>query len=125
MADKGDDLTDEVYQAVIMQAEGRTAEAETAFRAVLEKSPAHPDALHFLGLLQYQKGNADEAVTLIDEAIAADGDSPIYAVNLGKVLVDLERLGEAEEAFRRALRLQPDEAELHFLLGETLRPRRK
>ncbi len=41
-------------------------------------------------------------------------------IRLGKLLVRLNRLEEAENAFREAIRLKPDLASAHFFLGVTL-----
>ncbi|MGH6660021.1 MAG: tetratricopeptide repeat protein, partial [Rhodospirillales bacterium] len=124
MADKNG-LKDAIYQAVIMQAEGKAAESEAALRRVLAEAPNEPDALHFLGLAEYRKGRNNEAVRLIRRAVAVDRDNPLYLESLGKILMAQGRLPEAEAAFRGALRLSPKRADLHFQLAETLRPRGK
>ncbi|MGZ9189955.1 MAG: tetratricopeptide repeat protein, partial [Nitrospira sp.] len=39
---------------------GRLDEAERAYRLLLDRAPAQPDALHGLGLLTYRRGNAKD-----------------------------------------------------------------
>jgi Flp pilus assembly protein TadD len=45
--------------------------------------------------------------------------------NLGIPLEELGRLAEAEQAFRRALELQPDDPDLYTSLGESLQARNR
>ncbi len=57
------------------------------------------------------------------EAPKTDGQREAAATDqmrLGKLLVRLNRLEEAEAAFREAIRLKPDLASAHFFLGVTL-----
>jgi len=122
MADRKS-IKDAIYQAVVMQAEGKAAESEAALRRVLAEAPDQADALHFLGLAEYRKGRTEEATKLISEAITIDGTNPLYPVSLGKILFAGGRLEDAEKAFRRAVWLTPKAADLHFQLAETMRPR--
>jgi tetratricopeptide (TPR) repeat protein len=45
------------------------AEAETVYRNILSENPTHPDALHLLGLIFYQRGDAEAAVPYIEKAL--------------------------------------------------------
>ena len=47
---------------------GRLGEAETLYRSILEGEPGHAQALHGLGVLALQTGNADAAKDLITRA---------------------------------------------------------
>lgn len=120
MVDKAKHLKDIIYRAVALQAEGKAAEAEAIFRRVLEEIPDHADALHFLGLLEYQKGRVDEAAALIARAADQDDRNPLYAANLGRILAGVWRQREAVDALRRAIALNPDATDLQFQLGECL-----
>ncbi|HYD69942.1 tetratricopeptide repeat protein [Azospirillum sp.] len=82
---------------------GRTAEAERIYREILERAPRQPDALHLLGVLALQGGRPDEAARLIGEAVAADGETPLFHANLGHALHAGGRHGEAALSFARAL----------------------
>src|SRR5207237_4716707 len=44
-------------QAVTTHQEGRLGEAEPLYREVLALAPGQPDAMHFLGVLESQRGN--------------------------------------------------------------------
>ncbi len=91
--------------------------AEALYGRVLEAAPGHPDALHFLGLLRFQRGRAEEAVALLLQAIAQAPDFPDVHGNLGNLYTALGRLAEAEVSYRRAIALDPQRADFHNNLG--------
>ena len=47
---------------------GRLETAEDLYRRVLDKVPGHPDALRLLGLVRFRRGDAAEAVELLEES---------------------------------------------------------
>ncbi len=86
---------------------GRLQEAEQAYREVLSAEPAHPDALHLLGVLAHQVGRNDVAEEYIAQAIAKTPRRPDFHNNLGLVLNQRGRPAEAGAALTTALRLNP------------------
>jgi cytochrome c-type biogenesis protein CcmH len=60
------------------------------------------------------------AVDGLRQKLARDPDHPRGWILLGRSLATLGRYGEAEEAYRRAIRLDPKEPGLHAELGEVL-----
>jgi predicted TPR repeat methyltransferase len=96
-------------------------EAETIYRRILTYLPKHPDVLHFLGLLQYQRGRPEEAVRLISEAIRIAPDYVDAHNNLGNIFREQERLNDAETCYRRTIELNPQNAGAHNNLGTVLR----
>ncbi|MBF0334525.1 MAG: tetratricopeptide repeat protein [Alphaproteobacteria bacterium] len=99
---------------------GRIGEAESGYRAILDRFSDDVDALNLLGVVLRQRGRAAEAVDLI--ARAADIAPGLAEVqnNLGNVLLDVGRLDDAATAYRRALAIQPEMAETHVNLGNTM-----
>ncbi len=95
--------------------------AELIYRRVLDVLPEHPDALHFLGILLYQRGRNGEAIEYIEKSIALDPSMPDRHNNLGNVLLELERHEEAADAYRRAIALKPEHADAYNNLGALLR----
>lgn len=114
---------DILAQAVQHHQAGRTAEAETLYRRVLQARPDHPDALHLLGLIEHGRGHADQAAELVGRAAALDPDHPVKICNLGLIRRTQDRLDEAAAAFHRAATLKPDLLEAYFHLGALLRHR--
>lgn len=97
--------------------DGDLAAAEAAYRRVLADDPDQPDALHYLGVLTWQRGDAGGALELVTRARRRAPQDAALASNLGLVLRSLERDEEAERAFREAVTLRPDHAEAWYNLG--------
>lgn len=98
---------------------GNLAGAEALYRQILVHSPAHPEALHLLGLVAHQRGDDASAIELIRQAIAA-GASAAMCSNLGHILQAHNLVWEAIECFRQAVEMQPDFAEALHNLGVSL-----
>jgi predicted TPR repeat methyltransferase len=82
--------------------EGRLNEAESGYRSVLRIRPEDPDALHFLGMLHFQRGERDEAIKLVRRSLTSLGTNPHAWNNLGNMLIACDRLEEAVEAYEKA-----------------------
>ena len=61
---------------------GRLAEAGQVYRQVLAVAPDHPEALHMMGVLYLQIGQAGQAVAWIERAIGAS-DAAAHAMEAG------------------------------------------
>lgn len=110
-------IQDALLHANQLQRKLQLDAAETLYRRILEAAPGHPDALHFLGLLRFQRGRPDEAVTLISQAIVQAPDFADFHGNLGNIFTSLGRLDEAEASYRRAMALDPARADFHNNMG--------
>ncbi len=91
--------------------------AETLYRRILEAVPEQPDALHFLGLLRFQRGRPEEAVALLARAIAQVPDFADVHGNLGNIHTSLGHVDEATASYRRAIALDPQRADFHNNMG--------
>ena len=106
--------------ALTRQQIGRWRDGETLFRHAIMVTGDNYLAQNNLGSALLERGQVDEAIAHLREAIKAD---PAYATahsNLGAALV---KKGQAEEAIgclREALRLNPKLAEAHCNLGVAL-----
>jgi len=114
-----------LQEALRLHQAGRLGEAETCYRQILTQQPKHPDALHYLGLLAYQRGDYETAANLIGESVGVQDDSPAAYSNLGNALAMLGRFADAEAAFRNASRVDPQFADALFNLGNILRQQQK
>lgn len=93
--------------------------AEADFRHALELSPGQPQVLNHLGYgLVEQDRNLDEALTLIEAAVAANPDSGYIVDSLGWVLYRLGRYDEAVGQMERATELEPVNAVINDHLGD-------
>jgi protein O-GlcNAc transferase len=101
------------------------AEAEAMLRQMILDEPNHAEALHLLGMLNYQAGKLEPAAELVRRSIAANGDEPAYQSNLGVILKDMGRAEEAIEIYQRVLARWPGESGAHVNLGVALRAQGK
>ena len=99
---------------------GDLAAAERDYRAAITLAPEHPTALHYLGVIHYQRNRFDDALPLLDRAVALVPEEPEFHNNLGLTLAAADRTDEAIAQFRQALARKPDLATAWNNLGLTL-----
>lgn len=102
------------------QRAGRIALAEEMYRRVLAFDPRQPDALHLMGVLELDRGEATAALALLDQAIAAAPDRGDLHLSRAGALSRLSQVSEAMAAFASASRLAPEIAAAHYGLGRAL-----
>ena len=114
-------LADVLASAISLHQEGRWADAESNYRAILQAFPQQPDACHYLGLLLHQQGQSEAGITLIQRAI---DHFPAYTDaynNLGNVYKETGALDKAAACYRKVIELAPDHAPALNNLGVVLR----
>ncbi len=119
-------MTQPVLQDLLSQANkhhgaGQLGEAETLYRAILADEPNNGQALHGLGVLALQTGNADAATDLIGQAIDIMPETAEAMSNLGLALKRQGKFEDAIKAFRAAIDIDPGMVEAHSNLGGALR----
>ncbi|WP_353860868.1 radical SAM protein [Azospirillum formosense] len=107
-------------QAVVLHQQGRLAEAEAAYRSLLQAAPDHPDTLRLWGLVALQSGAAGAACARLSRAVAANPGSAEALHLLGGALRQAGNLGPALDSYRRATILRPVFPECHFNHGNAL-----
>lgn len=99
--------------------------AEAVYKRILEAAPDYADAVHFYGVLHHQTGRSLDAVRLIRRAIELDPDDPGKHMNLGNVLLELDRPDLAMQGYRMAIVLSPGSVEARNNLGVALHVSRR
>src|SRR6266478_5526681 len=107
--------------AILLQKNDQLAEADELYRRIYEVAPNHPRALHYAGVLAYQQGRSDEAVTLIERSLALVPDQADWYSNLGIIFQSGGQLEAAMDAYRRAITIDPSHANAYSNLGVLLR----
>jgi predicted TPR repeat methyltransferase len=96
-----------LQRALAQHQRGELDNARRAYRAILETSPRHADTLHLLGVVARQQGDAAQAVSLIEQAIAIDGRQATMHCNLGAAWQNLNEPARALASYDAALALHP------------------
>ncbi len=108
-------------RAIVAQRAGDWPPAEADFRRALRLNPDQPDALNYLGYSLVERGEKlDEALGMIETAVAAKPDSGAIADSLGWVYYQLGRFEEAETAMETAVKLLPVDPILSDHFGDVL-----
>ena len=68
-------------EALAAHRQGDFTVAEARYRQILQKFPAHADAIHYLGLLSHQIGDDEAALRLLRRAIELSPKSYLYRHN--------------------------------------------
>ena len=92
-------------EGISLQRQGRLAEAEALYRAVLSKSPDDAGALHYLGLVNYQTGKLDAADAFMSRSLEIDRSCANTWNDLGAVKLKIGKLEESVRHFACALDL--------------------
>jgi tetratricopeptide (TPR) repeat protein len=94
---------------------------ESLWRDVANKSPRNGRGLMNYGLTLMSKGKYPEALDYFQRALQFTPNYATLEINLGIVLGELHRDGDAEAHFHRAIQLAPDDAQTHFFYGRYLK----
>jgi len=93
--------------------------AERGFRAILAADPHHAPTLNYLGYMLADRGQKlDEAVSLIQKALAVDDDNPSYLDSLGWAYYKQDKLEAATSPLERAAAALPDSSVIQEHLGD-------
>jgi hypothetical protein len=87
---------------------------------VLRQRPNEFDALHMLGLIEYQRGRLPESLKLIGAAVKSNPNSADAWSNLGLAFHAQGDYAKAVGSFDRALAIKPDHADVLNNRGTTL-----
>ncbi|KIC37979.1 tetratricopeptide repeat protein [Leisingera sp. ANG-M7] len=94
-------------------------QAEADFRASLDLDPNRPQVLNYLGYSLVEKSSKlDEALDMIERAVAARPDSGFIVDSLGWVLYRMGKFEEAVAHMERAVELMPVDPVVNDHLGD-------
>ena len=113
-------LAQTLQRALTCHRQGRLAEAEQIYLAVLAKQPRQFEALHFLGLLKLQQGRAHDALELLTAAAKIKPDATEVLPSMGAALAAVGRHEEALSFWNRILKANPGDVDAHYNRGVTL-----
>jgi Flp pilus assembly protein TadD len=94
MAQSGQDRA----SALRLHRSGQLGAALAAYEAMLAAAPGDADILGLMGVLALQDGRSDDAEALLNSALAARGEAPVYLRNLNNYLALLKTTERVEDA---------------------------
>jgi tetratricopeptide (TPR) repeat protein len=92
-------------------------EAIENYQKALKINPKYSKALHNLGNVYYRLGEAQDALKYYNLAIQYDLQNAEPYISRGILLLDLQKIKEAENDAKTALKFKPDMPDAHFLIG--------
>lgn len=110
-----------VRQAVREHRSGRLEVAADLYLQALDAYPADPDALHLLGALCLQRGDAVTAAAYAAKSVLVEPGLDHAYNNLGMTLKGVGQLPAAARCYLQATLISPNFAEAHSNLGVVLK----
>ncbi len=100
-----------LLKAIATHRAGRASEARAMYRRILRRRPQDPDALNFLGMLEFQAGDdagRARGIELLQRSLRSLPTNPHAWINLGNMLMGTADEEGAVHAYGRANELAPD-----------------
>ncbi len=106
-----------MQQGLALHKHGKLNEAIALYRDLLDAKPEHAEALHMLGVAEFQRQNFDASAQAIARSISIDGRNAMSCFNLGNACRALGRIDDALLAYGNAIKLKPDYIEARVNRG--------
>ncbi|MEE2934230.1 MAG: tetratricopeptide repeat protein [Pseudomonadota bacterium] len=106
-----------MVKAVDLHGTGDLDGAEEIYLEILNKDPGNPIALHYHGVLQFQRGKHGEAKALISKALEIAPDYADAHYNLGKVHHESDEIDTAISYYETAISYDSESPETYNRLG--------
>lgn len=87
---------------------GQVKKAEAAVKRVLEREPDNTDALYNLALINGMKNNREAQKALLEKVVSLDSTNAAAHAALGELLLEDQKLDEAEEQFEKSIQHDED-----------------
>ena len=115
------DISVSFQRGALLEQRKDYSRAEAAFRQALAHDPLHAPSLNYLGYMLAERGDRlDEAVSLVERALAIDPDNGSYLDSLGWALFKQKKVEQAEPLLRRAAEQAPYNSVVQDHLGDVL-----
>lgn len=109
-----------VNRAIAMFRDGQFNSADVLLETIEHEAAVRQRALHLRGVIALYRGENEQALELLDEAIRLDPNDSEAHANLGALLLKDHQHPQALAAFAAALTLRPDNVPALFGLAQAL-----
>lgn len=106
--------------AISLEQQGKTAEAEDAWRGLSKSQPANPLPFAHLGLLEARQEHYPQAIEFYRRAVGLDAKMPGLRLNLGLAYFKDGNYKEAIEIFAPLLKAEPADSQESYRLAVLL-----
>ena len=113
-----------LWLARLLRLNNQDDQAEQVLRGVLAKDPQNKGAAEQLSQLFLDHNNAQQAISLL-ESFVQRAPSPDLYDRLGDAYQQIQQPGKAEEAYRQAVAMEPEQTEHRRRLAQSLYEHRK
>jgi Flp pilus assembly protein TadD len=100
----------------ILYGEKRFAEARVPFQRSLKLMP-YPDTEYYLGMIAYNQGDTEHAISLFRRALRSDPTNPATHTALGTALARQKDYQAARAELERAIEIDPKDQTAQYQLG--------
>ncbi len=107
-------------QALLFHQQGQLGQAQALYLEILNAQPNFADALHLLGVIEFQIKNYQKALEFIGKAIDLNQNNAVFYYNRGLVLQDCKQLEAAIANYDQATKITPDYADAFSNRGNAL-----
>ena len=97
---------------------------ETLWRTTIAKNPTCWMAYNNLGVVQFEKGNSDDAIEKYEQSLRLNPDYAEARYNLGSALLQKGKIDDAIAQCQKALELGPNDPDAHVVIGNAFMARR-
>lgn len=103
--------------AMQLQHTGQLEQAQISLNHILATEPDHAEALHLLGIINYQVGKIELGIQRIEQAIKSNPRVALYYSNLGEMYRKLNAIPQSIQYGQQAVTLEPNSATALSNLG--------
>ncbi len=114
----GDHLKQRLVAAMRLHVDGKNADAQSAYEALLADYPGQPDILHALGTIHLQAQRWEAAADYFQKALAANPRQSRHMLPLAQAYAQAKQPEKATAVLAKLLALDSDRAEASNLLHD-------